>query len=82
MITFPPEFVATKYPGYFWNTRTQTLFSIKVNGVLKQIKKSRPSVFNRYLKGYRVSHEGIRRNLTTEYLTALTTGNSVIPVKK
>lgn len=82
MITLPPEFTATKYPGYFWNTRTQSLFSIKVTGVLRPIKKCRPNIFNDYFKGYRVSHQGQRVLLKMEYLTALTPKNSIIPVQK
>ena len=82
MITLPPEFTATKYPGYFWNTRTRSLFSIKVTGVLRPIKKCRPNNFNHYLEGYLVSHQGHRVALTMEYLLALTPEDSVIPVLK
>jgi hypothetical protein len=32
MVVMPDEFVATRYPGYFWNTDDQKLYSIKVTG--------------------------------------------------
>lgn len=61
MITFPPEFVATRFPGYFWNTKTRTLFTLKVTGVLREMRRPRPSIYNHYKNGYPISVNGTRR---------------------
>lgn len=71
MITFPPEFVTTRYPGYFWNTKTQRLFSIKVTGELREMRFNKPNQWNHYRSGYQVSYRGIRRFYTIEYLKGL-----------
>ena len=61
MITFPPEFVATKFPGYFWNVKDQKLYSLKVTGVLRPLRYSGPNRWNFYRSGYRVSVNGRSR---------------------
>ena len=84
MVTLPIEFVATKYPGYFWNTETQTLFSLKIDGVLKELKLVYPCRFNMLpMPGYRVSVKGRRRYLSIAYLKGLKfqTVYEIIPVK-
>ena len=85
MVTLPIEFVATKYPGYFWNTETQTLFSLKIDGVLKELKMVYPNHFNMIrMPGYRVSVKGRRRHLSIGYLKDLKfqTVYEIIPVKE
>lgn len=43
MINFPEGLMAIKgYPGYFWDTKTNHLFSIKVGGVLRPLKIQKP----------------------------------------
>lgn len=38
MIKFPDDFVALKrYPGYFWSTTEQRLYSMKVSGILRPL---------------------------------------------
>lgn len=81
MVTFPPQFVATRYPGYFWNVDTQTLYTAKL-GVLKEMKRDKPSHFNHQFDGYRVSVNGHRRCLRIEYLRSLTPSPSVFPMDK
>lgn len=71
MITFPPEFVTTTYPGYFWNTLTRRLFSIKVTGELREMKYTKASYWTNGIEGYRVSYKGRRRWLTSKYLKTL-----------
>lgn len=71
MITFPPEFVATKFPGYFWNTKTRRLFTIKIEGVLRELKHTKASYWTNGKSGYRVSYKGRRRWLKDEYLKKL-----------
>jgi len=86
MITLPKEFTAIiKYPGYFWNIDSQTLWSIKINGVLKELKASNLSFstsFRRFDKGYFISHKGLRRFISLDSLKRTTYKDSVIPVKK
>lgn len=83
MVTLPKEFVATRFPGYFWNIETQTLYSLKVGGVLREMKRCKPNRWNRWHEeGYRVSHEGRNRNLFMSYLTKLEPSDSEIPVQK
>lgn len=75
-VVFPPEFVATKYPGYFWNVKTQTLFTAKL-GVLRQLGRCRPCKYNDMFDGYRICHQGNRRNLKMGYLRKLKQGDIV-----
>ncbi len=78
MVTLPSKFTATKFPGYFWNTETQTLFSLKIGGVLKELQLITPNHFTQ-LHGYRVSHLGVRRCLPLKYLNTLKIEDSEIP---
>lgn len=73
MVVLPQEFVKTRYPGYFWNTKDKQLYSIKVTGVLKPIKFSKGGFFNGCTiePGYRVSVDGVRRTLPLYYLNTL-----------
>jgi hypothetical protein len=73
MVVLPREYVATKYPGYFWNTDNQKLYSIKVTGELKQIAYHKGGYFygHKVEPGYRVSHQGNRRTYTLDYLHGL-----------
>lgn len=83
MVKLPPQFVATKYPGYFWNVQDQKLYSLKVSGILTTLTRIRPSRWNQYREGYRVSVRGRDRLLTMQYLEGLLPGsNSTIPVAK
>jgi len=97
MVTLPPEFTATKFPGYFWNIEDKQLYSIKVGGVLKPLKKKRlfdtksiwskheglEMLFNRGCRHYyHVSVKGNRIMVTDLYLNTLSQTDSVIPVVK
>lgn len=68
MITLPPGLVSTRYPGYFWSISEKKLFSIK-SGLLKEVKYKKG--FRHIKPGYTVSHNGIRRKFTLEYLQKL-----------
>jgi len=46
MVTLPKEFVATRYPGYFFNTKDDQLYSMKIDGVLKPLRFYKPNRFN------------------------------------
>lgn len=78
MVTLPHDFVATKYPGYYWNTTTETLFTAKL-GVLRQLKYYGPNQWNYYTAGYQISDKGIRKKLPMSYLRSLRNTESVFP---
>jgi len=96
MVTLPLAFAATKYPGYFFHTVEKKLYSLKVSGVLTELKFRKPDRFNHlnghwaYPKdksqhtrgGYRISVKGQARWLLIEYLESLTVGNEIIPVRE
>lgn len=83
MVTLPPQFIATKFPGYFWNLNTQTLYSIKVDGILKELKISKPNPWNNLVvPAYRVSVKGKRRYLHKTDLMKIQATNSIIPVEE
>ena len=77
MVVLPSEFVATRYSGYFWNTKDETLYSIKVSGELKKLKFYPERKFfyqGRLCKsapGYRISIDGQRQTLQLAYLKSL-----------
>lgn len=73
MVVLPPEFVATRYPGYFWNTSDKKLYSIKVTGELRPLKYSKGGTFygHTVMPGYHISHNGMRRTLPLNYLMPL-----------
>jgi hypothetical protein len=80
MINFPPEFVATRYPGYYWNIEKQTLYSIKVTGELREMERSKPCRFNHMFDGYKISVKGFRTGYTMDYLRKLTPSDTVVSV--
>ena len=82
MVTFPNDFVAIKYPGYFWNLKEKKLYSIKVDGILRPLKKPNPNRWNHMQDFYPVSVKGRRRAVYMDYLMKLTSTASVIPVEK
>ena len=85
MVTLPIEFVATVYPGYFFNAETGTLFSLKIDGVLKELKLVKPKPGNGGpMPGYGVSVKGRRRTLLVGELKKLKfqTVYEIIPVKE
>lgn len=78
MITFPAEYVATKYPGYFWNTNTDKLYSIKVTGALRPLAFAKKSYWVPEA-GYQVSVNGKKRMLKLSYLRTLSPSPTVFP---
>jgi len=97
MITLPKEFVATKFPGYFFNREDGKLYSLKIDGVLKALKFYVPNQFNhmwRYpikLKdgskvttkgGYYISFHGMRKFYPIERLKEIKEHDATIPVKE
>ena len=81
MITFPDGFVATKFPGYFWNTTYEKLYTMKVTGVLRPMRIISPPPGQTSYESYRVSVNGVRRRLTTAQIKrALVRGTGTVPV--
>ena len=80
MVTLPKEFVATKYPGYFFNITDERLYSVKVTGMLKPLAKVYPNQFNHFRAGFSVSIRGQKRVLEMSYLKTLKPMPSVFPV--
>jgi len=86
MITLPDEFVATKYSGYFFNTKDGKLYSLKVDGILKPLKFYRPNKFNRlyYVTkrgGYYCSVKGRKKFYSIEELERIKNHDATIPVR-
>jgi len=58
-----------------------TVYSIKIDGVLKEIKHRKANQWNNFRSGYQVSHQGTRRWLDDAYLKTIKPHDSVIDVK-
>lgn len=63
MVILPSDFTAIKYPGYFWNIKEKKLYTMKVTGVLRPLKKSNPNQYNYFRTGYEVSHHAGKDSL-------------------
>jgi hypothetical protein len=79
MVTLPVDFVATKYPGYFWNVKEKKLYSLKVTGELKPMTFFKGGTFYgvRHEPGYKLSVNGRRRKYTMDYLGSLKATNDI-----
>ena len=79
MVTMPKDFVATRYPGYFWNVKEKKLYSIKVTGELRPMAFHRGGTFfgNRIEPGYQISVNGRKRTFTLKYLCSLKATNAI-----
>lgn len=79
MVTLPKDFVATRYPGYFWNVVEKKLYSIKVTGELRPMKFVRGGCFygRDVAPGYRLSVDGKKRKYTMSYLNRLKATNEI-----
>lgn len=93
-VELPEGFVKTRYNGYFWNVNEQALYSIKVKGILRKLKKQTdirryfvygPETMHLSLPDefyYRVSVNGKMRTMTDHYLKSLNIAGGTIPVDK
>ena len=79
MVTLPVEFVATRFPGYFWNVKEKKLYSLKVTGELKPMTFFKGGTFYgvRHEPGYKLSVNGRRRKYTMDYLGSLKATNDI-----
>ncbi len=86
MVTLPVQFLATKYPGYFFNVEDEKLYSLKIDGILKPLKKHTPTYFNQLGRftnagAFQCSVKGQRRWLSLEQLRKLKDNDTLIPVR-
>lgn len=97
MVKLPDQFIATKYPGYFFNIEDEKLYSMKIDGILKPLKYRSANYFNNWgsvrvklesgetvyaTGGYQISVKGMRRFYPIERLKDLKNVDAVIPVKE
>ena len=97
MVSLPPVFIATKYPGYFYNSSNEQLYSLKIDGILKPLKYQKPNRFNHMFNwriklkdgsyvytegGYYVSTKGRKKFYPIEELKELEQHDATIPVKE
>lgn len=92
MVTLPENLTATKYPGYFWDVNEHVLYSLKVGGVLKPLKRRDVRYLARHVMWawrldcdqfyWQISVDGRKRIFTDKYLKGLKLEDSEIPVKQ
>ena len=97
MVKLKPEFIATRFPGYFFNTKDEQLYSLKIEGILKPLKFYKPNPFNHMQRhpvklkdgnsvmtrgGFYVSVKGRRKFYPIEKLMELEEHDATIPVKE
>lgn len=92
MIQFPHNFVQLeRYPGYYWNIADKTLYTMKVDGVLKPMKLKRayrgPDGRGGFIDteaGYQISVNGRRRTLSQRHLSTIKVPQEVqiVPTKE
>lgn len=70
MVILPPGFVPTKYPGYYWDTNTKSVFSLKCGYELREMQRRLPNRWSQ-LDGWRISHLGRKRSLFYKDLVLL-----------
>lgn len=72
MVILHPRFIPINYPGYFWDTESKRLYSIKVEGVLRPLSVTRPNKFNRLSSpAYRISYKNEPRYVFVDRLEKL-----------
>lgn len=82
MVVFPEQFIQlNRYPGYYWNIETKTLFSCK-SGELKQLTIKRG--FRNHPPGYGISVNGRKVLLPLHYLNMINSpiNNQTFPIKR
>ena len=80
MVTLPPEFVATKYPGYFWNIGDKKLYSVKVSGELRRMAMRNHWQYTFGQDAYSISIKGRKKTLFVRDLQRLVPTPQVFPV--
>lgn len=86
MINFPRNFRALKnFPGYFWNVNNKRLYTMKVTGVLRELKLQKP--FHNHMISidepyYSVSKNGQRKVLRLSRIPNMLEIPHTIPVQE
>lgn len=81
MITFPDGFVATRFPGYYWNTTDEKLYTMKVTGILRPMRRCDPVPHDEHGQtSYRVSVNGVRRRLTIAQIKRILVRDGTVQV--
>ena len=63
MVRLPEQYIATNFNGYFFNTEDETLYSLKIDGILKPMKLLQPNPFNHMREPFfKISVRGNRRS--------------------
>lgn len=67
-VKLPKEFVATRWNGYYWNTKEEHLYSCKIEGVLRPLKRQDNSYVMWKFGGpiYQISVKGKSRSVSHE----------------
>ena len=84
LVTLPEHFVGLRfYPGYFYNTEDQQLYSLK-SGILKSLKIKNPYKNRTIDIGYHytVSVCGWRKHISQDYLKNLKESQVTYKIKK
>lgn len=86
MIRFPPEFKALAgFPGYFWNSQDQQLYTMKIAGVLRPLKLQKTIwSYGKLVSvqpNYQISRNGRRFTLTMRDIQRLIENPHTIPVR-
>lgn len=80
-VSLPKGFTATKFEGYFWDTVSQVVYSLKQGGYLRPLKIKKPNPWNMANEPfYTASVKGRNRRLYLSYLMGLKEENSEIRV--
>jgi hypothetical protein len=83
MVTLPVDFVATRFPGYFWNVAEEKLYSVKVTGELRPMAFHKGGFFygTKVEPGYQISVNGRKRTYPMSYLTSLKATTEIQEIK-
>lgn len=83
MNTIPSELIAVPgYHGYFWHPTEQVVYSIKVDGILKPLAKTRGwshPKFGWLAPGFQLSRRGRKRHVSIDFLKKLTPTDYQVP---
>lgn len=93
MVILPIGFTPTKYPGYYWNVNKQALYSLKVGGQLRKMKRVsgewefghgqwRRVPQNQRFPHYNISHNGVRCQLYVSELKQLQIVDQIMPIQE
>ena len=83
MVTLPKQFIAIRYPGYFWNTDDEKLYSVKITGALKTLALNNGwdyALSRRCEPCYNVSVNGRKQRIFLSELKTLKPKKQTFPI--